>query len=267
MADLTYAQKLELAGRVTAPALRQAIAALGLPAGSGGLDAGCGEGQHARWLAEAVGPAGAVVGLDLSADNLAAACRDSLALPCRFVQGDLLRLPFGERAFDWLWCADTFWPAAVVADPVAALADLRRVVRPGGTIALAYWSGQTLLPGYPGLEARLNNAFTAAVPYLGDVPPQHHFLRAAGWLRAAGLEALPVRTFLAELRAPLAPELRAGLAHCLDMLWGHLRERLSAPDWEDFRRLCDPRSEGFVGDLPEYYGFVAYTVFSAVVPA
>ncbi|MCL5110596.1 MAG: methyltransferase domain-containing protein [Chloroflexi bacterium] len=265
MPDLTYAQKLELAGRVTAPALRQVIGALALSPGSRGLDAGCGTGQHAPWLAAAVGPTGSVVGLDVSADNLNAANHAEPRRQCCFVQGDLLRLPFAERAFDWLWCADTFWPAAVLSDPVAALKDLSRVVRPGGSIALAYWSSQMLLPGYPGLEARLNAAFTTAVPYLGEVPPQHHFLRASGWLRAAGLRALQPRTFLAELQAPLAPNLRAGLAYCLEMLWGQLRGRISGSDWEEYHRLCDAESESFIGDLSDYYGFVGYTLFRGVV--
>jgi demethylmenaquinone methyltransferase/2-methoxy-6-polyprenyl-1,4-benzoquinol methylase len=142
-----------------------------------------------------------------------------------------------------------------------------RAAAGGGTIALAYWSGQTLLPGHPGLEARLNAAFVETVPYLGNVAPAQHFLRAGGWLRAAGLAALPTRTFLAEVRAPLAPELRAGLAHCLAMLWGHLRERLTAQDWAQYQRLCAPDSADFIGDLPEYYGFVSYTLFRARVPA
>lgn len=73
MDDRDYPERLQLASRLTEPAIRQAIGGAGIRPGSSGLDVGCGLGQQTFWLAEAVGPGGSVVGLDVSAANLAVA--------------------------------------------------------------------------------------------------------------------------------------------------------------------------------------------------
>lgn len=270
MDDPDYPRKLRLAALVTEPALRRAIAALELPEGSQGLDAGCGTGRHALWLAESVGPRGRVIGVDISANNLAAAralaAGSQLSAQLDFVLGDVLALPFPSARFDWLWCADTLWPVAVAPDPVAGVRELARVVRPDGAVTLAYWSSHNLLPGYPALEARLAPAFVAAVPYLADVPPEQHFLRARGWLEAAGLEGAVARTFVADIAAPFTIDLREGLAHCVQMLWGSLEPSLAPDDWRTLRLLSDPAAPASLLNLPDYYGFVTYTVFCGRVP-
>ncbi len=57
----------------TEPAIRSSIEALGLPSRSHGLDAGCGNGDHTLWLAEAVSPGGRVTGIDISQDCISCA--------------------------------------------------------------------------------------------------------------------------------------------------------------------------------------------------
>ncbi|MBW1804008.1 MAG: methyltransferase domain-containing protein, partial [Deltaproteobacteria bacterium] len=66
----TYIKHLAVSNILRETALRSAILALQLPSGSRGLDAGCGIGLQALLLAEAVGPAGHVIGLDLSHEFL-----------------------------------------------------------------------------------------------------------------------------------------------------------------------------------------------------
>ncbi len=144
---------------LTAPVIDAAIRALHLPLGSRGLDVGCGIGLQAMRLAEAVGSSGHVTGLDLSPRLLEHANRlveqSGLAECVSFREGDMTRMPFADNTFDWLWSADCAGYAPV-ADPSRLLNELARVIRPGGTVAILFWSSQMLLPGYPVLEARLN---------------------------------------------------------------------------------------------------------------
>ena len=269
-ASADYAGELSLALLVTAPAVRAAIADFVTP-GSCGLDIGCGQGQHSLWLAEAAGTGARVTGLDPSRAHLDAARRLADGDPgggrVDFVEGELESLPFGDGVFDWVWCADTFWPGLTTADPVRSLAELTRVLRPGGRLGLIYWSSQLLLPGYPLLEARLDAAFAPTVPYLANVPPEQHFLCAAGWLRDAGIAAVKAQTYLAELRGPLAAPQREGLEYCLRMLWGGLESAVAPEDWRAFQDITSRASDRCVLARDDYYGFVTYTLFSGVKPS
>jgi len=242
---------------------------LEIPEGSAGLDAGCGIGQHALWLAERVGPQGRVTGLDISPENLAVArelaCKSPLCHRVDFTEGNLLHMAFEDDSFDWAWCADTLWPVIVADDPVSGVRELARVVRPGGIVAVLYWSSQNLLPGYPILEARLTSASVATTPYLARVPPHLHFLRALGWLRAAGLQQPVARTCVAEVQPPFEPELREAMAFWFSMFWGNLEPHVSQEDWDKFQRLCDTGSDDFILNTHDYYGFLTYTVFKGQV--
>jgi demethylmenaquinone methyltransferase/2-methoxy-6-polyprenyl-1,4-benzoquinol methylase len=268
--DRPYAERLELAGRVTRPAIAQAMDAFAPQPGSLGLDAGCGIGGHTLLLSARVGPGGKVTGLDRAAAHLDVARARADASgggPVEFVCADMLHMPFGPASFDWVWCADSLWPVFVADEPAEAVRELARVVRPGGTVALVYWSGQCLLPGHPVLEARLNAAFAAKLPYLARVAPHDHFMRARGWMSRAGLAHARARSFVAELAAPVESHLREGLAYCFAMLWGELDADVSREDWGAYRRLCDPASPAFVADQPDYYAFVTYTLFVGTKPS
>ena len=63
--EVSYLDMAAWVHRLTEPAIRSAIHALQLPAGSRGLDAGCGVGTHTLWLAETVSPSGHVTGVDI----------------------------------------------------------------------------------------------------------------------------------------------------------------------------------------------------------
>jgi demethylmenaquinone methyltransferase/2-methoxy-6-polyprenyl-1,4-benzoquinol methylase len=267
MAEKSYGEQLALAARATEPAIRQAIAAANLPEGSHGLDAGCGIGTHALWLTEATG--GKVTGLDINSGNLAMARKRveqrSLSDRIDFVEGSIFKLPFEENSFDYSWCSDTLWPV-VVPDPVAVLKDLSRVVKPGGTVALLFWTNQLLFPGYPQFEARWNQAFVVATHYLKIKKPSQHHMCALGWLRRAGLEKPQAHSFLAEHQAPLGDEIRESLTFCFNMFHDSLKSSLSREDEAEYRRICRPESEDFVLNSPDYYGNLSYTIFHARVP-
>jgi ubiquinone/menaquinone biosynthesis C-methylase UbiE len=254
--------------QMTEPAIRSAIRALELPVGSRGLDAGCGIGNHTLWLAEAVSPGGHVTGIDISPSCLAhakkTAIKSELAEQVSFQHGDLNDLSFDAGSFDWAWSADTLWPVA--ADPLPLVDELVRVTKPGGTVAILFWSSQRLLPGHPLLEARLNATCAANFPYTDDTKAEWHILRTLGWLRGAGLEEPKARTFVASVHAPLDGAARKALAGSFQMLWGKAAPEVTPQDWAEFQRLCQPGSPDFILDLPDYYAFITYSLFYGKVP-
>jgi ubiquinone/menaquinone biosynthesis C-methylase UbiE len=260
-----YAEQLLRTGRLLEVAIRQAIQVLQLEQSSVGLDAGCGIGTHTIQLGEAVGPGGKVTGLDISPVFLDLARRTAqqsgMSERLDFQQGDMLDLPFEDNTFDWVWCKDSLWPGFLGKDPVVGLKEFARVVRPGGLIAVLYWSSQMLLPGYPELEARLMVAFTETTPYLKDVRPDRHFLRALGWMQSVGLQDVRVRTFAADAYAPLAPDTREVIDTCLQMFFGNLEPHVSKEDWAMFQKLCNPESDDYLLKRPDYYCFLNYSMF------
>lgn len=268
MADRdTVLQRLFEADALRAPLMRSVVRALQLPTGSTGLDAGCGLGLQAMLLAEAVGPAGHVTGLDCDPELLAVGAdlvrRGGYAGRITLREGDVGRLPFAGDSFDWAWSADCIgYPAG---DLAPLLAELRRVVRPGGRIVLLAWTSQQLLPGHPFLEARLSATCSGYLPFLAGRPPEQHFPRALGALRAAGLADVAAQTFVGTLQAPLSSAERAGLRSLFAMLWGQPQPGVAPKDWEAYQRLCLEGSPDDILSLPEYYGFFTYSLFQGTV--
>jgi SAM-dependent methyltransferase len=123
----------------TSIAFRRALlAALDLHAHSSVLDIGCGAGSTTLEAAR-VASEGTVLGVDLSSRMLAvgraAAAADGLE-HVRFKQADGQVHPFEPASFD---IAISSFGAMFFADQVAAFANIRRALRPGGSMALLAW--------------------------------------------------------------------------------------------------------------------------------
>jgi SAM-dependent methyltransferase len=115
---------------------REVLALLDLHDGDRVLDAGCGTGEDVQALAAIVGPSGRAVGVDRSARMIAEArrrCGDA-GPQLRFLAGDVRRLRFPDAAFD-ACRADRVLQH--LGDPRAALAEMARVVRPGGRVVIS----------------------------------------------------------------------------------------------------------------------------------
>ena len=108
--------------------------ALGASTGDRVLDAGCGPGFYASEILERVGPGGSVVGVDRSEPMLAlAAKRCEGHVNVAFHHGDVTALPVADADFDRALSVQVL---EYVADVPAALAELKRALRPGGRLLL-----------------------------------------------------------------------------------------------------------------------------------
>jgi SAM-dependent methyltransferase len=112
-----------------------AFAALAARPGERILDVGCGAGSMTFALAEAVGPSGRVVGVDVSAQLLGLARRRNRSSQVAFVHADAQTHAFDE-SFDAIYSR---FGVMFFADPVAAFTNLRRALVPGGRIAFVCW--------------------------------------------------------------------------------------------------------------------------------
>lgn len=258
-----YIQRLLVTNPLREPVLRSAIKALQLPGGSRGLDAGCGIGLQTVLLAEVVGPAGHITGLDLSPEFLLRAeeivKESGLSEQISFREGNVNELPFDDDTFDWLWSADCVGYPAVESPSI--LKELARVVKPGGSVAILGWSSQQLLSGYPLLEARLNTIAPGYAAFFKGMRPEQYFLRALGWFHKAGFEGPTARTFAGTIQSPLSEGFRDALLTLFEMLWAGVESEATAADWLEFQRLCQPESPDFILDCPDYYAFFTYSLF------
>lgn len=266
--DVSYYVEMALASNpLREPVLRAAIRALELPAGSQGLDAGCGIGLQTLLLAEAVGPAGQITGLDLFPEYLEIAEQRSAeagrSAQVHFRVGDVRQLPFEDDQFDWAWSVDCVGYAPM--DPLPAVKELARVVRPGGRVILLAWSSERLLPGYPLLEARLSGTPDGLAPFSASLPPESHFMRALGWFRAAGLEHGASQTLAGSVHAPLSDALRQALEALFEMRWPGVEAELAREERRAYERLCRPESADFILRHPDYAAFFTYTLFQGTV--
>ena len=151
------------------------------------IDVGCGSGAFSELLMERCAPA-EVQGIDPSEAQLSFARARAVGGIVKFNSGDALALPFGEDSFDAAVMALVLF---FVPDPPKGLAEMARVVRPGGTVAAYVWDmiggGHPLELMHAEMHAM---GFTAARPPRSDVSDAKSLRRL--WMDA-GLDAVEFR--------------------------------------------------------------------------
>jgi SAM-dependent methyltransferase len=101
------------------------------------VDVGCGNGSTTLTFAREVGPAGHVLGIDVSAPMLARAREAAPAdAPVEFVLADATVYPFDRQSFDLV--ASRFG-VMFFAEPALSFANIRSALRPSGRLAFACW--------------------------------------------------------------------------------------------------------------------------------
>jgi ubiquinone/menaquinone biosynthesis C-methylase UbiE len=152
------------------------LSQLNLRAGQTVLDLGCGPGFWTLPLTEIVGPSGTVWALDVSQEMLDALAARNPPAQVRPVRSELPVISLPEvpdspyPGVDWIWAAFIFHE---VEPPERLAAEMRRVTRPGGRVAVLDWRPDAASDNGPPRSHR----FTAA--QVGE------HLRAAGFRNAS----------------------------------------------------------------------------------
>ncbi|HEX3862290.1 MAG TPA: methyltransferase domain-containing protein [Stellaceae bacterium] len=124
-----------LMGRWSGRLAEQLIGFAGIAAGDRVLDVGCGTGSLALTLAAYYEPS-AITGIDIAAPYIAFAAARNSDPRLSFVVGDATALDFPPAGFDRAY---SLIALNFMSDPRAAIAGMRRVTKPGGTVAAAVW--------------------------------------------------------------------------------------------------------------------------------
>ena len=143
---------------------RFAVRQTGLKPGGRALDVCCGTGMFALELAKAAGPGGKVVGVDFCEQMLARGCQRIAKTPyagvIELVFGNAVALPLADDGFD---CATIGFALRNVPDILRTVAEMARVVRPGGKVV----SLELSKPTAPVFKQLYSLYFNRLVPLIG----------------------------------------------------------------------------------------------------
>jgi ubiquinone/menaquinone biosynthesis C-methylase UbiE len=260
-----YAAALTTLHRAFRAELAAAVARLPLRPGDRVLDAPCGDGFYSALLARRVGPHGVVVAADHSSAYLEWARRLNRPRPPGHVEltaADAYRLPFADESFDLVWCAQSL----ISLDAVPALAEARRLVRPGGVVAILETDDfhRVLLPWPVDLELTLQRGlYRACRARYGDAARLYPARRLRGALRAAGLRPWRRATSAADRQAPLRPEDRAFFVQHFQYLRELALPYLARRARRRFEALTDSSSSHYLLNRPDFEATYLFTVSTA----
>lgn len=188
----------------------------GLRPGHRVLDIGCGAGATSRQAAEAVGPSGAVTGVDISEPLLGVARERSAGQAnLQFLKADAQTARFDTQAFDR---AISRFGVMFFDDPTAAFANIRRACKPGARLCFACWRGPEenpwltlpmqaaghLLPPQPPGDPLAPGPFAFA-----DARRMREIIPGAGW-RELMIEPLDIKVGGADLEETTTLMVRVG---------------------------------------------------------
>lgn len=205
-----WAREADLIAEMTRPVTLALVGQLTPRAGECLLDLACGPGDPALTLAPAVAPRGLIVATDPVHTMVAAATTRAVRtgvqrLSC--VQARAQALPYQSASFHALSCrfgAMFFQPRA------RALAEVVRVLSPGGRAVFAVWGPRDSNPYFTSVHAALDEVQAPAVPQDTDAPTAFELAEAGvlvSELRAAGMGEAREQALPFEMRLPdTAPE-------------------------------------------------------------
>jgi SAM-dependent methyltransferase len=206
------------------------------------LDAACGTGVVARAAISPVGAAGKVTGVDLNAGMLemARAAAGEAGQSITWREANLEALPFGDGEFDVVLCQQglQFCP-----DKPAAVAEMRRVLRVGGRLALSVWREMPHVPYILAVAGALADHVSAEASQRMSAPCSFGSADALrGVLSQGGFKDVQIRIDVLPMRVASLEEFLPGqfMASPIAADIGALGERAQVAFFDDIRRRLLP---------------------------
>lgn len=154
------------------------------------LDIAAGTGIVARFAENQTAPTGSVVGYDINPGMVVLA--NSLAPHIEWVVGPAEKLPFDDATFDAVTCQ---FGLPYFQDPVAALREMKRVLKKGGRLALTVWDSLDNTPGYRTLIGLVDQVCGSKAADLLRLPYSASDLGVLNaWCHEAGFPVIAVNT-------------------------------------------------------------------------
>ena len=229
---------------------------LALPAGLSWIDVGCGNGAFTELLLQRCAPGG-TQGIDPSEAQLTFARGRPGARGAAFLQADAMALPFASGRFDAAVMALVIY---FVPDPAKGVAEMTRVVCPGGMVATYAWD--MFGGGFPFDPIQLEMRALGVTPSLPPSAGASRMAELSELWTGAGLEAVETRqiavrrTFVdfenfwssSTITGGMRSTLAAMASGDVDRLKARVRKRLS-PDASG-RVVCHARANAIQGRVP-----------------
>lgn len=220
------------------PELKDAVRRYDLGPAARVLDCPCGDGFYSKLFARHMRD-GEVVAADISDAYLdrARATVGATRVPVAFERADAYKLQFADASFDLVWCAQSM---ISLNDPPAAIREMARVVKPGGTVAVLETDEyhHVLLPWPVSLELAVQKAVRAAcVARYGSGAKFAQSRKLRGAFLDAGLTPTGKRTLAADRVAPFGLAEREFLTHHFRHLRELVKPELKIGELDEFDRF------------------------------
>ena len=226
------------------------------PAGLRWLDIGCGNGAFTETLIERCAPS-AISGIDPSEGQLLYARQRAACRMADFHQGDAMTLPYGNAGFDAAVMALVLF---FVPEPAQGVAEMMRVVRPGGTVSAYVWDllegGFPLVAIQEQMRAMGKTPMLPPSPEVSRMPVLRQTWTDAGLLSVQTTVIHVQRTFsgfddywhTALLGSSVGPVIKALDANEFDTLRSGVQQRL--PLQADGQLVISARAHAVTGVVP-----------------
>lgn len=252
-----YAPLLAARHAAHEPELRTIVSELPLQAARLVIDVPSGDGFFSRCLADSLSEKGRVVAADISIKFLKTAqshfSNDAERLQAFLVKADSYELPFSDNRFDLGWCAQSL---LTLKQPLVALRELKRIVRPGGYVAILEEDrvNEMLLPWPADLRRAVRKAEQRALAdsmnhHSADANPARHMQRL---IQQAGLAAYRRSTYAIERSFPLKDIDQRFLQHYFAALRQRISPYLTQDEKGRLDRLADPESAEYLPQRPDF---------------